>query len=136
MTKGVAGSPNRLIHRTFQAVFKIPTNRSRRTLTKIRKRQYRNPIYLARQWQRAIASGEYSSSASLAYHLGVSRARVAQIMNLLNLSTEVLDIISSLGDPISSPIVTEKRLRPLLALAAEQQKLLVEACIKEHLPIH
>jgi hypothetical protein len=27
-----------------------------------------------------------------------------------------------LGDPLSSPIVAERRLRPLLALSAEQQK--------------
>jgi len=44
-------------------------------------------------------------------------------MNLLKLSQEVIDIVCSLGDPMSNPIVSEKRLRPLLALTAEEQKL-------------
>lgn len=117
------GSPNGSINRTFRAIFEMPTIKYHRALTKVRRRHHRNPIHLAREWQRAICSGGYSSPAALAYHLGVSRARVTQIMNLLKLSQEVIDIVCSLGDPMSNPIVSEKRLRPLLALTAEEQKL-------------
>lgn len=119
---GITGSPNGLIDRTFRAIFQMPVIQPNHNLIKIRKRQYRNPVRLAQQWQRAIRLEEYSSPAALAYHLGVSRARVTQIMNLLKLSQEVIDIICSLGDPISSPVVSEKRLRLLLALTAEEQK--------------
>jgi len=42
-------------------------------------------------------------------------------MNLLKLSPEVIEIIDSLGDPISGSMVTERRLRPLLNLTAEEQ---------------
>ena len=91
-------------------------------LIKIRKRQYRNPIYLAKEWCGALESGEFVSLADLARHYKVSRTRVTQIMNLLKLSPEVIDIISSLGDPVSSPRVTERKLRSLAAFTAEQQK--------------
>jgi hypothetical protein len=85
------------------------------------RRIYRNPIFLAKEWQRMIDSGEFTSSAALARHLKVSKARVTQIMNLLKLSPEVVKIIDSLGDPISGPIVTERRLRPLLNSTADEQ---------------
>lgn len=120
--KKQTGSPGRSIHRTFRAVFEIPDIPSSHNLIKVCKRQYRNPVYLAKEWRGALDNGEYASLAALARHHKVSRPRVTQIMNLLKLSPAVCSIISSLGDPISSPVVTERRLRPLLALTAEQQK--------------
>jgi len=96
----------------------IPSNYN---LIKTGKRRHRNPIYLAKEWRRALNAGEYNSLAALARHLKVSRARVTQIMNILQLSPEVIDMISSLGDPIRYPIVTERKLRPLLGLPIKQQ---------------
>ncbi|MFC1974090.1 hypothetical protein ACFLU2_01900 [Chloroflexota bacterium] len=119
--KQLFGSPNESIHRTFRDVFKIPVIKSNHNLLKISKGQYRNPIYLAREWRKALDSGEYTSCAALACHLKVSRARITQIMNLLQLSQEVIEKIDSLGDPISSPLVTERGLRQLLDLVAEKQ---------------
>jgi hypothetical protein len=104
----------------------VPFNHN---LIKIGKRQYRNPIYLAREWRTALNTGEFASPAALSRHFEVSRARVTQIMNLLHLSPEVIEKISSLGDPISSPIVTERELRPLLGLSPEQQKAQVEVML-------
>ena len=95
-------------------------------LIKIGKRQYLNPIYLAREWRKALDNGEYASPAVMARHLKVSRARVTQILNLLQLSPEVLEIISLLGGSLSSPTVTERRLRPLLAVTVDKQKSQVE----------
>lgn len=114
-------SPNGSIHRTFKAVFEMPVTKSNHGLIKICKRQYRNPMYLAREWRKALDNGEYASPAALACYFKVSRARVTQIMNLLDLSPKVINIISSLGDPVGSPIVAERRLRPLLGLVAEKQ---------------
>jgi hypothetical protein len=107
----------------------MPVVPSNHNLIKISKRQYRNPIYLAREWRKALDNGEYASRTALARHLKVSKARVSQILNLLKLSPEVIEILESLGDPISGPIVTERRLRPLLGLSAEQQKAQVEAML-------
>jgi len=52
-------------------------------------------------------------------------------MNLLNLSPKVVDIISSLGDPISNPIIAERMLRPLLDLVAEKQVELLQIILSK-----
>jgi hypothetical protein len=52
-------------------------------------------------------------------------------MNLLSLSPDVIDIISSLGDPISNPIVAERMLRPLLSLEPEKQVELVKIILSK-----
>jgi ParB-like chromosome segregation protein Spo0J len=101
-------------------------------LLKIGNRHYRNPICLAREWQHALNDGKFASLAALARHLGVSRARVTQIMNLLKLAPEVIQMISSFGDPLRSPFVTERRLRPLLSLNLEQQKVQVEIILSKN----
>lgn len=118
---GEIGSPNGAIHRTFRAVFEMPVVSFNHNLIKIGKQQYRNPIYLAQEWRRALDSGEYPSPAALARHLKVSRARVTQILNLLRLSSGVIKQISSLGDPMVRPLVSERRIRPLLSLSPEEQ---------------
>lgn len=99
----------------------MPTAPFNHKLIKISKRQYRNPIYLAKEWQGFLDGGECSSLADLASYLQVSRARVTQIMNLLHLSLEAIDIVYSLGDPLRKPLISERRLRPLLGLVAEKQ---------------
>ena len=55
-------------------------------------------------------------------------------MNLLNLSPKVVDIISSLGDPISNPIIAERLLRPLLDLVPEKQVELVQIILSKGNP--
>jgi hypothetical protein len=100
-------------------------------LIKIGKRQYRNPIYLAQEWREALDNNKYASPAALARSLKISRARVTQIMNLLLLSPEVKDMISSLGDPLRMPAVCERRLRPLLALPPDQQEIQVKLMLSK-----
>ncbi len=85
-------------------------------------RIYRNPVYLAQEWQKALSNGDCSCPADLARKLGVSRARVTQVLRLLKLSPEVLKAIAGLGDPLPSPIVTARRLRPIVNLPEEEQK--------------
>ena len=103
--------------------------RSDHNLIRVAKAQYRNPIYLAMEWQRVLDSGQCESLSALARHFRVSRARVTQIMNLLSLSTDVIDIIRSLGDPINSPVVAERRLRPLLSLPDGEQAKQIKALL-------
>ncbi|MGQ9494542.1 MAG: hypothetical protein ACUVR2_12435 [Anaerolineae bacterium] len=55
-----------------------------------------------------------SCPADLARKLGVSPARVTQVLRLLNLAPEVLKAIAALGDPLPSPIVTVRRLLPIV----------------------
>ena len=126
------GSPNGLKDRTFRAVFEMPVVPFNHNLIKIGKRQYRNPIYLAKEWRKALDHGEYTSPAALARDLNISRARVTQLLNLLKLAPEAIEIVSSLGDLLRSPIISERRLRPLLALNAEQQKAQLEIIISKY----
>ena len=126
-----AGSPNGLKGRTFRATFEMPTAPFNHNLIRIGKRKYRNPIFLAREWRRVLDEGKFSSLAELSRDLKVSRARVTQILNLLKLAPNVVEMISSLGDPITSQIIAEKRLRPLLALTADQQYARVEIMLSE-----
>lgn len=69
-----------------------------------------------------LDSGEVSSQAELARNLGVSRVRVTQILRLLRLDPDVLESLSGLGDPLPSPVITERLLRPLVDLPANEQK--------------
>ena len=46
-------------------------------------KQRRDPMRLARYYQSLLDSGKFESRAALARHLGVSRARVTQVLNRL-----------------------------------------------------
>jgi type IV secretory pathway protease TraF len=114
------GSPSCSIGKTrFEKVFRLPI--VSHALMKTGKKQCRNPIYLAKEWRGALDRGEYSSPAVLARRLKVSRARVTQILNLLNLNPHAVQKICSLGDPMSSRLICERKLRPLLTLTTDRQ---------------
>jgi hypothetical protein len=100
----------------------MPVTRFTHNLIKMGKNQYRNPIYLAKAWQDALNSGQFASLADLARYYKISRARVTQIMNLLDLVPEVVDRIAALGNPLVAPVITERNLRSLLGLSIEEQK--------------
>jgi len=68
---------------------------------------YRNPIALAQEWQRVLDNGECATRADLARMLGVSRPRVTQVLDLLELAPEVISAIAALGDPMAGPLVSE-----------------------------
>jgi len=81
----------------------------------------RNPIALAQAWQCLLASRECPSQADRARTLGVSRARVTQILGLLELAPGVVTTLTELGAPLPGPLISERRLRPLLKLPVEEQ---------------
>jgi hypothetical protein len=85
------------------------------------RKTYRNPVALALEWRRAIATGRYQSRADLAKEKGISHARVTQLPNLLRLSPKVIEIIRRLGDPLLAHTVTERQLRRLINLPAQDQ---------------
>jgi hypothetical protein len=85
-------------------VFDFPeTRKEPKSKPQKSKKLYRNPIFLAREWQEKLANGECSSRADLARKLGVSRARVTQILRLLRIDTEILKTLSELGDSPPRP---------------------------------
>jgi hypothetical protein len=79
------------------------------------KKTYRNPIFLAREWDKMLRSGKYASQTALARKLGVSRPRVNQMLRLLKLPREIQESVLLMGDPLPFQKITERKLRSLLA---------------------
>ena len=75
------------------------------------KKTYRNPIYLAKEYEKMIDSGEVKNHAELARIKGISRARVTQILNLLKLDSLITQELERLGDPLKAKIINERKLR-------------------------
>jgi hypothetical protein len=71
---------------------------------------------LAIRFDRLIHDGVVANFADLAALGRVTRARVTQIMNLLNLAPDIQEKILFLDKPVRrQEIITEKRLRPMAA---------------------
>jgi hypothetical protein len=97
-----------LVWDVFEYVFEA----NRRRMGRLRPvRTYRNPIFLAREWKRMLDSGEYASQTALAQKIGVSRARVNQILRLLRLPEELKEKFCN-----GKIRVTERKLRGLFTL--------------------
>ncbi len=89
------------------------------------RRNYRNPICLAKEYKSMIENGKAKSESDLAKKLGVSRVRVNQIIRLLKLDDQVIKGIELLGDPLAKQIVTERMLRPYIHKFKENQDILL-----------
>ena len=85
-------------------------------------RIYRNPICLAREYKRIIDKGQVRNQSELAHKLGISRARVTQILSLLKLDSLIVQELEKLCDPLKSKIVTERMLRPYVNKSFREQK--------------
>jgi len=72
-----------------------------------------------------LADGTVPSRAELVRSLGISPARVTQVLNLLNLTPPVLAAIAALSDPLPGHVVAEHMLRPLQGLPPEEQEHIV-----------
>ena len=115
-------SPKRPVYGTHQAVFVNPALKKQRLITKGKKKEYRNPIHLARELRDSLEQGEYTSQAELARHYGITPSRVNQILKILDLCPEVITELAKLGDPLSSPLVTEHSLRHLANSSSNKQR--------------
>ena len=85
--------------------------------TKIKKRRSvlstTNWYQKALKYQRMLHSGIVKSKAELARKEGLSRARVTQILNLINLAPEIQNYLMITTDRKDLKILTERRLRDL-----------------------
>ncbi len=68
----------------------------------------------------------------LAQHLGVTRARATQVLQLLRLSVDVQDRIAALGDKLQSSVICERNLRPLIKLPTSVQRERVSELIQRY----
>ncbi len=91
-------------------------------------------MYLALKWQEALNSSLYASQAELAKGMSVSRARVTQVLQLLQLAPEALALLEGLGNPFSFQVITERKLRQITKQSIEQQVHKVKTLILLALP--
>jgi len=112
-----------LIWDVFDYIFEA--DRRRRGRIKLI-RTYRNPIFLAREWAEAVESGNFRSQRAFAKAIGLSHARVSQVLGILRLCSGAQQDLEILGDPLYSRKVTERKLRLIVNLPEEQQKLRLE----------
>ena len=61
-----------------------------------------------------IDSGEVKNQSDLASQLGISRARVTQILNLLKLGKNIIDNLKQIGDPMDKKVISERGLRKII----------------------
>lgn len=108
-----------LIWDVFDYVFET----DRRRMKRIRViRTYRNPIFLAREWAEAMKAGGFTTRRAFAKAIGMSHARVFQMLGLLDLGPGVLQRLEALGDPLHSRAITERKLRPITMLTEKAQE--------------
>ena len=69
-----------------------------------------------------IDNDHVKNLSNLASQLGISRARVTQILNLLKLDSLIIQELEKLGDPLKSKIITERMLRPYVNKSSKEQK--------------
>ena len=75
-----------------------------------------HPIHLAFEFQRMLERELVNNRSELAKRYGLSRARVTQIMNLLDLAPEIQEHLLQLKDGKSVRALSERRLRALAQL--------------------
>ena len=72
-------------------------------------------------------SGEVKNQVELARIKGISRARITQILNLLNLQPLIIRELEKLGDPLKARIITERMLRSYVNKSSKEQIELLNA---------
>ncbi len=100
-----------LSRRTFRdPVLTIPISLAMRHPEPRTRKTYRNPVIYAMELRDRMAA-EGISRAELARRLGVSRARVTQWLDLLELPEQVIMDALAKGDSWSRQVITERKLR-------------------------
>ncbi len=77
----------------------------------------------AREWQKMLNSGEVRNQAEIAQREGITRARVTQIMHLLNLAPEIQDHILNMPKSSQRPPITDRALRPITQINDHHEQL-------------
>jgi len=83
-----------------------------------------NAIVTALKLQALLDTGVYKTRSELAAALGLSRARVTQLLNLLRLPRDMVDRLVALAEaPSPGVTITERQLRGLVQRGARKEDL-------------
>ena len=84
------------------------------------------------EWHALLESGEASNQAAIARREGITRARVTQVMGMLQLAPEIQQHILSMPDAVRRPVISERALRPIAQLEnAREQKARFEGLMEQ-----
>ena len=81
-----------------------------------------NPIKQALAMRQLLGTPEIATKADIARHLGISRARVTQTLNVLKLAPEIQQHVLTLSEE-ETAFFSERRLRPLTHIAQGHRQL-------------
>lgn len=76
----------------------------------------------AMEWKELLGSGKGVIQADIARREGLSRARVTQIMDLLNLAPDIQKYILSMPEAVRRPSITERALRHITKLVGPRKQ--------------
>lgn len=80
-----------------------------------------NPVKQAFILKQLLEQSSCATQADLARHLGISRARVTQTLNLLRLAPEILDALLNLPES-QVHFFSERRLRPITQITSHNKQ--------------
>ena len=84
---------------------------------------YPNPVKVALKYKEMLNQGQADAQADLSRILGVSRAKVTQMLNLLKLDEEILAFMLGLEDTDERlKVLTERKLRFLIQMSGRKQR--------------
>jgi len=124
---GFIGSPDRIIERTFTIVISLDNTKNPKKEQIIP--NYRNPLYVAKEYARMIETGEAGSESDLARKMGISRVRVNHFITLLKLAPEVIQASEDMGDPMPRKYVSERKLRSIAKIPDKRQIAIIKALV-------
>ena len=109
---------------TGQVVCAVPPSQANPRPNKAPKEPRVKELLLqAREWQKMLNSGEVRNQAEIAQQEGITRARVTQIMHLLNLAPEIQDHILNMPKCSQRPAITDRALRPITQIDNRKEQL-------------
>jgi len=82
-----------------------------------------HPFYLALRWRQQIEDDVHLTQARIAAREGISRARVTQILNLLQLPEAIQEALQCPPPPLEIHAFSERRLRALLSCGDDETRL-------------
>jgi len=90
-----------------------------------------NLIMLVLAFRKMLDEGTVNNQSHLAQQVGLTRARVTQLFNLLKLPPAIVAELSAAKDPAQIVFYTERRLRPVTKLASTREQLIAFRNVSE-----
>ncbi len=77
----------------------------------------------AQEWRQQLDAGEVQNQAEIAQRVGITCARVTQLMSLLHLAPEIQEHVLPLPEMHRRPAITEQALRPIAQIHSLTEQL-------------